>query len=302
MPKPYKVKFYEDSDEEKETTADAVVGPLVPSVPEPDGNNVSSGSKSLKVSPKYKYDFVINNYTEDEVCQLFQVIPIIAKKAICAKEVGENGTPHIQAYISLKKKERITGLMNKYPKCFGRASFRVCRNEPALIEYCKKDGNIFINIGFPKPIQIIQELRPWQLAIEKLFFQPVNDRKIYWFWETVGGVGKSSFVKYMVVKHLCLFCDGGKKSDLINLVFNNNMDECRCIIWDIPRSTKGSISYATLESVKNGLICNTKYETGIKAFNPPHIFVFANFPPDKPEELSVDRWEIYNLELDTIIF
>lgn len=281
---------YSDSDDEIEPLES------VPSVPGTDGNNVSSVPNNKVISPKYKYDFVINNYTDEEVFQLCQVIPGIAKKAICAKEVGENGTPHIQAYICLKKKERITGLQNKYPLAFGRASFRACRNENALIEYCKKDGDIFINMGFPKPIQIIDKLNVWQLEIEKLYMTEPNNRKIYWFWESIGGIGKSSFVKYMVVKYKALFCDGGKKSDLINLVFNNNMDECRVIIWDLPRSTKGAISYATLESVKNGLICNTKYETGVKAFNPPHIFVFANFPPDKPEEMSSDRWCIYNLE------
>lgn len=271
----------------------------VPSVPTEDGN---IGSSSVnKATPVYKYDFVINNYTDDVVCQLKRILPTIAKKAVCAFEVGESGTPHIQGYISLIKKDRMSGLINKY-ECFTHASFRPCRNEKALIEYCQKDGNVFIKIGFPKEIQIISILKPWQLNIEKLFFQEPNDRKIYWFWETKGGIGKSSFVKYMVVKHKCLFCDGGKKSDLINLVFNNNMDDCKCVIWDLPRSTKGAISYATLESVKNGLVCNTKYETGIKAFNSPHIFVFANFPPDKPEELSADRWEVFDLELDAIIF
>jgi hypothetical protein len=43
------------------------------------------------------------------------------------------------------------------------------------------------------------------------------------------------------------------------------------------------------------MICNTKYETGVKVFNSPHIFVFANFPPDKPDELSNDRWIIKEL-------
>ena len=270
-----------------------------PIEPTEDGNSGTSSDKGIQ---QYKYDFVINNYNDAVVSQLRRILPTIAKKAVCAFEVGESGTPHIQAYISLIKKDRITGLKKKYPECFGGASFRPCRNEKALIDYCQKDGEVFIKIGFPKEIQIISILKPWQSAIESLFFQEPNDRKIYWFWETVGGIGKSSFVKYMVVKHKCLFCDGGKKSDLINLVFNNNMDSCSCVIWDLPRSTKGAISYSTLESVKNGLVCNTKYETGIKAFNSPHIFVFANFPPDKPEELSPDRWEIFNLELDTIAF
>lgn len=262
----------------------------VPSVPEGEnGNNASFSPKSAC----YKYDFVVNNYTADELKKVCQVCQEICVKWIVAEEVGEQGTPHLQGYLHLMKKERYTGLA-KYPG-FARASFRACRNEAALIDYCRKDGK-YTEGGFPKPIKIIQELRPWQAKIEEIFLSEPDDRKIYWFWEPEGGVGKSAFVKYMVVKHKCLFCDGGKKQDLINLVFNQDMDICRAVIWDLPRCAEGNISYATLESVKNGLVCNTKYETGVKAFNPPHIFVFANFIPDAPEKLSKDRWLIEKID------
>lgn len=258
----------------------------VPVVPTPDGNNVSSGS------PQYKYDCVINNYSNEEYRQICSTVPTICKKWIIGKEIGEEGTPHLQIYISLKKKMRIKQLHSI--KGFERASMRKCRNENALIEYCQKDGD-FVSGGFPKPIKIISNLYDWQKKIENIYLTEPNDRTIYWFWENKGNIGKSAFVKYMVVKHKALFCDGGKKADLINLVFNADMDECRCIIWDLPRSTKGNISYSTLESVKNGMVCNTKYETGVKCFNSPHIFVFANYPPDDESQLSKDRWIIEEL-------
>lgn len=262
----------------------------VPSVPstEEDGNN-----EHPPQSPLYKYDFVINNYTAYELKAVCQVCQDICVKYIVAEEVGEQGTPHIQGFLHLKKKLRYTGLHKL--DGFARASFRACRNEAALIEYCRKDGK-YTQGGFPKPIKIIQELRPWQKEIEDIFLTEPDDRKIYWFWEKNGNIGKSALVKYMVVKHSCLFCDGGKKADLINLVFNADMDKCRAIIWDIPRCAEGKISYSTLESIKNGLICNTKYETGVKVFNSPHIFVFANFPPDDETQLSNDRWLIKELE------
>jgi len=260
---------------------------LVPTVPEGDGNNVTSPN------PQYKYDFVINNWTEEELKLLCQTMDKVAKKCVIGKEVGEKGTPHLQCYVSLKKKMRIVNL-RELPG-LGRASFRKVRNEAALIEYCGKEGAVAYTIGMPRPVRIITELRPWQNRIESIYYLQPDDRKIYWFWESKGNIGKSAFVKYMIIKHKALFCDGGKKSDLINLVFNNNMDECKCVIWDLPRGTKGNISYATLECVKNGMVCNTKYETGVKCFNPPHIFVFANFPPDDPTQLSADRWVIEEL-------
>jgi len=263
----------------------------VPSVP--NGGNGNIVIPSVILHPKYEYDFVLNNYTEDEVCQLIAILPTICKKALFGYEIGEGGTPHLQGYINLIKKDRMTGLLNKY-SCFKRCTFREARNVEALIKYCQKDGKVW-SYGFPKPIKVIQELYTWQKDIEDLFHTEPNDRSIYWFWESIGNIGKSAFVKYMIVKYKCLFCDGGKKADLINLIFNCNMDDCKCIIWDLPRTAKGHISYSTLESAKNGLICNTKFETGVKVFNSPHIFVFANFPPDKPEELSADRWIIKEL-------
>lgn len=262
----------------------------VPSVPEGEnGNNASFSPKTAL----YKYDFVVNNYTASELSNVCQVCQDICVKFIVAEEVGEQGTPHLQGYLHLKKKQRYTGLA-KLPG-FARASFRACRNEQALIDYCRKDGK-YTEGGFPKPIKIIQELRPWQKNVEDIFLTEPDDRKINWYWEETGNIGKSALVKYMVVKHGCLFCDGGKKADLINLVFNADMDKCRAIIWDIPRCAEGKISYSTLESIKNGLICNTKYETGVKVFNSPHIFVFANFPPDDESQLSQDRWLITKIE------
>ena len=102
----------------------------------------------------------------------------------------------------------------------------------------------------------------------------------------------------MVVKHKVLFCNGGKYTDIMNLVFNQDMDNTNAVFFDIPRSHKGSISYASLESIKNGMVCNTKYETGTKIFNSPHLFIFANFPPEKMEDLSEDRWIIKCLDED----
>ena len=264
--------------------ATQVVKAVVPTVPEGDGNNDTSPSA------KYKYDFVINNWSQLEFNDLCQTLDKIAKKAIIGSEVGEKGTPHLQGYISLLKKERIATL--RVRPGLQRASFRKCRNEEALIEYCQKDGVVLYRKGFPLPIRVITELYPWQKEIEDLYLTEPDNRSIHWYWEPDGNVGKSAFVKYMIVKYKALYCDGGKKSDLINLVFNSNMDECKCVIWDLPRGTKGSISYATLECVKNGMVCNTKYETGTKVFNPPHIFVFANFPPDDVSQLSSDRWKI----------
>ena len=52
-------------------------------------------------------------------------------------------------------------------------------------------------------------------------------------------VGKSAFIKYMIVKYNVLFCSGGKHTDIMNLVFNQDMNTCSCVIFDIPRANRG---------------------------------------------------------------
>lgn len=94
----------------------------------------------------------------------------------------------------------------------------------------------------------------------------------------------------------CVFIDEGKKGDLMNCIFNQDMDKDNTIVvFDIPRDNGNNVSYKSIESIKNGMIFNSKYETGYKLFNPPHLIVFANSPPDK-SRLSSDRWKITQLD------
>jgi len=270
----------------------------VPDCSKENGNNVSfSLEEGVTGNACYKYDFTLNNYTEEEVCQVKQTIRDVCKRAIFGFEVGEEcGTPHLQGYISLKVKERITGITAK--PGFYRASLRKVRNEEALIRYCRKDKD-FWEYGFPKPIIVVEPHHPWQLNVMDIFHGEIQHRKIHWFWESKGGVGKSELVKYLVVKHGVLFLSGGSGRDIMNLVFNQNMDDCRAVVFDIPRAKKNKIDYAALESIKDGLICNTKYETGVKPFNRPHVFVFANFPPviDTDDTLSKDKFDVWEIEI-----
>nr|WAE43185.1 MAG: replication associated protein [Cressdnaviricota sp.] len=237
------------------------------------------------------YCFTAYYSKETDIDVLKEQLGKCSKKYLFGREIcPTTGRHHLQGFIHLLKPMRITEL-----KLINSPHLEACvGSEEQNEKYCSKDGNVF-RFGYPRPIKVIENLYPWQQNIETISRQEPDDRKIFWFWESKGNIGKSAFVKYMIVKHNALFCDGGKKSDLINLVFNADMDKCNCLIWDLPRSSKGHISYATLEAVKNGTVCNTKYETGVKVFNPPHIFVFANFPPENPEELSEDRWIITEL-------
>lgn len=258
-----------------------------PSVPV-GGNTISPPLN--KISPAIRWCFTLNNWTKEELCSIVPTFREKSKMWIIGDEIGESGTPHLQGYVEFKTKLRPMGLFS-----FKRIHWEKSKgSKEENIAYCSKQ-EVVSSFGCPKPIKIISELYPWQKEIEDIYHTEPDDRKIYWFYDETGNIGKSALIKYMIVKYGVLYCSGGKHSDIMNLVFNQDMDRCCCVMFDIPRANRGCISYASLESIKNGMVCNTKYETGVKVFNPPHLFVFANFPPDNMDMLSDDRWVIKEL-------
>ncbi len=264
---------------------------IVPSVPQSEGGgNTKTPPVKKQVSPAKKWCFTLNNYTEEDISSIDLQFDKY-DKIIVGKEIGQMGTPHLQGYIEFKKKLRPSSLKLNKGIHWEKAKGDLQDN----FDYCSKGNDILFERGMPKDIKIITKLYDWQEKVLQLYKSPINDRKIYWFYEPLGNTGKSAFVKYMIVKYRILFLSGGKYSDIMNIIFNSDMDVCDCIMIDIPRANEGHISYASLESIKNGMVCNTKYETGVKIFNSPHLFIFANFAPDNVDNLSHDRWDIINL-------
>lgn len=258
---------------------------------EGDGNTNSSPSK--RTNQLKMWFFTFNNYDGDKDISLLETrFKEICVKYVFQEEAGENETPHLQGNIWLKKAMRYSEF-----NLSTSIHWEKTRNESAALEYCQKEQTRFgrtFSFGFPKPIKILSELKPWQKKIEDLFFTEPNGRTLHWYWESVGRIGKSQFCKYMFVKHKAIVIQGGKLSDIMNIIFNINMDETKMILIDIPRNNGNKLSYSAVECILNGMITNTKYETGFKVFNPPHVVVFSNEEPEKCK-LSEDRWNIISI-------
>ena len=270
------------------------------SEPSEDGN---SDSSSRIVNQLYKYDFVINNYSELEKSQVSQSLKAICKKAVFGLEVGDSGTPHIQGYISLLKKMRITELH----KIAGleRASFRKVRNEDALIKYCQKDNCCF-KLGFKTDTKIISQLRPWQLTVERLCLEQPDERTINWIYDPDTCTGKTVFTKYMVVKHKAVFFTGGKKSDIACQLaleekagrdLNNNM----IIIFNFGFE-EDELDYKAFENLKDGLISSSKYKSAGLCFNCPHIWIMSNqLPNERIIRNRINVWKIWKIENNELV-
>lgn len=82
------------------------------------------------------WTITLNNYTDADACLQYDTEQM--SYLICGKEVGENGTPHLQGYVQLKKRLRFTQVSDMFPG----AHLEVARGRPKQNqEYCSKDGN-----------------------------------------------------------------------------------------------------------------------------------------------------------------
>lgn len=152
--------------------------------------------------------------------------------------------------------------------------------------------------------------RPWQQAVLQIANGPVQNRKVHVIVDQSGNTGKSFLAKYLMISKGALTMDAVSKRDMA-YIFLQRIDSGHSVpivCIDIARSIVGSglqehlpntamtAVWNFVESLHNGSIVNTKYESKIRVFDQPHVFLFTNHPIDVNEyTLSRDRWHIMNL-------
>lgn len=270
------------------------MAPLAP-VGSGGGNTITPPSPGpVRISAAKKWCFTWFDFPEDWMAPLapaFKGAEWIGGEEICPT----TGKKHIQGYVEFPTKVRPAGYkgMDKsihWEKAKG--------NRQQNIEYCAKDGKTKGTLKAPRKIVFPTMDRPWQLEILEILKSEPDDRTIYWYWSDAGNIGKTTFTKYLCVKHeACLLA--GKGADVRNgaLTWKNDKgaypDLC---VFPIPRSFNSEyLSYEAMENIKDALFYSGKYEGGTVADPCPHLFVFANFPPDETR-MSADRWVVRNID------
>jgi len=250
----------------------------------------NTNSSKVKQCNKAKYwCFTFNNYTEDNIKQLLKCFISKGIKYQFGREIGENKTPHLQGFIQSPEKIRWTEL--KLPK---EIHWEICKgSEGDNLTYTGKDKNYYTNITAKEELEFLDEtqLRDWQKEIVDICKQKPDSRKIYWYWEPKGNMGKTTFAKFLAIVYGAIPIEG-KKNDILFCAANF---ESKIYVFDFERSMEDFISYAAMEKIKNGFYMCAKYESKPIIRNPPHIFCFANFEPNK-EMLSMDRWVIKEIK------
>jgi len=142
----------------------------------------------------------------------------------------------------------------------------------------------------------------WQNRLATMLQAVPDPRKVFWFWESEGNKGKSFMARYLATMHQALILESGRKVDLAH-IFVTTIPTPKIVIFDLSRTAAPmenashspiDVVYSLMESIKNGYIVSTKYDSKGLSFTVPHVVVFANFEPDQ-SKMSSDRWLIHNI-------
>ena len=250
-----------------------------------------------QISPSLRWCLTLNNYTSEEVEEFSSIVRQYCRYGIVGYEQGEEGTPHLQGYIEFKTKKRPMSIFGNKRIHWEKAK----GNRKVNYEYCFKEKKLCLLWPHVVPIKTIDmdQLKDWQLNILDEIKEEPDDRTIHWLWSSEGGVGKTTFLKYLVV-HEDFVVLGGKAADCRNGIIEyakaHDGATPKRIGINIPRSfCSDYVSYEGFENIKDMLFYSGKYEGGMICGNCPHVYIFANFEPDK-DNLSKDRWKIREIK------
>lgn len=148
----------------------------------------------------------------------------------------------------------------------------------------------------------IELLFPWQKSLlETVLAMTMDPRAVYWFFDLIGNSGKSMFAKYMMQNYpddFRLMTSLGTEKDALHVLagFVDSGWTGKYLWIDLARAYEDRRTvYVIMETVKNAVFTDTKYQGGSYATSyVPHVFVSANFLPDL-KRMSLDRWNIYEM-------
>lgn len=96
------------------------------------------------MSKSRDFCYTLNNYTDQHIKILEE---IDCQYVVYGKEVGEQGTPHLQGYVRFPNQRTMKSVIAKIPGAHIEIKKGTCEQ---AIEYCKKDGVVYERGEAPK--------------------------------------------------------------------------------------------------------------------------------------------------------
>jgi len=257
-----------------------------------------------------KFAFTYNNYDDTIDTQITRFLTLESVKFVFGHEVcPSTGTRHLQGYMEFKSARTVGALVKAMgPKL---RCFKAKGTKQQNWTYCSKDGidicTNFTDADKPRvPYTFVLESPyPWQRDIIDKCGETPDDRTIHWFWDPEGATGKTSIVKHIGTDKY--FADqvaqlppktADAQNAIVAFIEEHGKHPTICFI-DIPRDKQDYINYGGIETIKNMCFASGKYKGGQVIGPNPHVFIFANFPPNL-NKWSADRFKITRLGPDPV--
>jgi len=280
--------------------------PLLPTPPEKKRSQEIAAGNTDTAAKKQKTPYkcwvaTLNNYTQQDIDRIVQLISSECEKAIVGQEVGDSGTPHLQMAFKFKKRVRMTWLQRRLSN---RAHYEKMRGTlDEAFEYCKKEKVIYEWPIDPRVAILEQsyknvQWKRWQKVVIDIFATSPDPRRVYWLWDAAGNTGKTFLAEFLALSRTAYYVCGS----ISNIAYFLKAEQEQSRPWrsgvvlDIPRSQDPqTVSYTGIEKLKGHMMFSTKYESGEIVKPRFHVVVFANFPPYL-DKLSLDRWSVMEIK------
>lgn len=269
----------------------------------------------------FNTDYTVTHFSKDEMASAVNVfdkaiIPILSnncKEYTYQWEIGnECGRLHLQGRIYFTHTKTKTAVLKIFGDWKDKWSVRPEKNPFALTKYCSKKDETFFMDGHSSDKKEKEKLKDfmdehmnhlyaWQNHILDIIKDEPSRRKVHWFWEPNGNAGKSDFIRHLIIKHNALVVGGDRKDikcQIADLIEKKRFNS-KIIIMELMREDENNLSYGAIEAIKTCHFASSKFHGGMCIFNPVHLFVFSNAPPNMLK-LSEDRWDIYDISLGHI--
>lgn len=139
-----------------------------------------------------------------------------------------------------------------------------------------------------KPVRPEITLRQWQHSLYDTLRSDPSPRKILMGVDPDGGVGKSTFSRWLCNELDVQLLAPAKGADLAFAI-----KPSRVYIIDVPRAAVEYVPWAMIEQIKNGCVFSSKYQSGMKCFAIPHVVLFLNDHPPAGV-FSADRISLFD--------
>lgn len=245
------------------------------------------------------WDFTVWQWTS--IDDVKKVLREYCKNWCFQEEQAPSGGEHLQGRLSLKVKERLTGVIKKFPgwhfsptSSENRDNYFYVTKEDTRTDGpwsdATDDGPLYI------PIQIRDlKLGPWQEDVIESR-NKFDSRGVDVIVNPGGNKGKSTVKTYIGAHKLGRALPFVKDyKDLMRIVMDTK--KMPLYIIDMPRAAKKDFMegfWSAIEDLKNGYAWDDRYKFKEEYFDSPRVWVFTNTWPDT-NMLTGDRWRFWKI-------